>query len=307
VSGGITYVVYAPGFDENSGGTIFMHELVNALNRRGERARLWPMAPIYPQRRRQRLLNLIRPPAYRLSPDLDTPRATRADLAAPDCVVVYPELVPGNPLQARNVVRWLLYTPGVMHPYAFGPDEMFFCVDGMFDLPEVTGGAPELFLYKINPAYRDEGRPGRHGACYMLRKGKDKPRIPQTDGAELLDGRSHAEIAEAFNRCEVFYSYDEATMYSQYAALCGCLSVVVPGAYADRAQWVANYQIARHGIAYGLDPAELDHARATRHRVIELLRAKEAEGLETVARFVALTRARFAAGEGLSPERRPPT
>jgi hypothetical protein len=294
VSPDLTYVVYAPEFDENSGGTIFMHELVNALNRMGRRALLWPMAPIYPQPRRRRLMNLIRPPRYRRSPALDTPLATRTDLAAPGCVVVYPELVRGNPLGADNVVRWLLYTPGVMHPYEFGPDEMFFCVDGMFDLPEVTGGAPELFLYKINPVYRDHGRGDRRGACYMLRKGKDKPRLPQTEGAELLDGLSHEQIADAFNRCEAFYSYDEATMYSQYAALCGCLSVVIPGAYPSREQWAANYEIARYGIAYGLDAAELEHARTTRHLVLGLLRDKERAGLETVERFVELTRARFA-------------
>jgi hypothetical protein len=207
-----------------------------------------------------------------------------------ETVVVYPELQRGNPLRARNVVRWLLYHDAG-RAYEFGPDEMFFRVDKNFDHPAISGGAPDLFLYEIHPAYRDHGRTDRTGACYMLRKGKGKPRIPETEGAELLDGKSHEEIAEAFNRCEVFYSYDEATMYSQYAALCGCLSIVIPGDYPSRDAWVEGYEIARYGIAYGLD--DVEHARSTMHLVRPLLERREQEGLETVRAFVALTRERF--------------
>ena len=89
-----------------------------------------------------------------------------------------------------------------------------------------------------------------------------KPRIAETRGAIPIDGLSHEEIADIFNRCSVFYSYDEATFYSQYAAICGCLSVVVPGLYSSREEWVASHPIARYGVAYGLD--DLDHARRVR-------------------------------------------
>lgn len=290
----LDYVVYAPSWDPDNGGGMFMHELVHALNRRGARAGLWPMADMRTGLRlkvRLAVERMIgRGPAYKVNPSLDTPVARRSDLGR-HTIAVYPEITLGNPLKRRNVVRWLLYTPGVVHPYAFGKDDLFFCVDRMFDLPEVTGGAPELFFYRINPAYRDEGRPDRSGTCFMVRKGFDKPRIPQTEGALQIDGLPHEEIAKIFNRCEVFYSYDEATFYSQFAAICGCLSVVVPGRYRTREEWTANYQIARHGIAYGLD--DLEHARATRHLVLDLLREREQAGEATVDRFIDLTRARF--------------
>jgi hypothetical protein len=276
----------------------------------GEQAVLTPMDGLWfrsPKERRKielkgkikRLIGWQRPapPDFRVNPLLETPVEYNPRIDS-DTVVVYPEIIPGNPLGARHVVRWLLYhEPG--GNYVFGRDEMFFRVDKNFDHPGVTNGAPDLFLYEIHPAYRNEGRSDRKGACYIVRKGRDKPRIPETENALLLDGKSHEEIASAFNRCEVFYSYDEATMYSKYAAICGCLSIVIPGNYASREEWVEGYAIARYGIAYGLD--DVEHARNTMHLVRPLLEQREREGLDTVRNFVRLTRARFGAA---TPNRR---
>ena len=82
-------------------------------------------------------------------------------------------------------------------------------------------------------------------------------------------------------------------MYSQFAVICGCESVVIPGEHANRADWGRENELGKFGIAYGLEQSELDHARATRDQLIELLRAKEETGLETVRQFVDLTRKRF--------------
>jgi hypothetical protein len=291
------YLVVAPSYKPESGGRIFLHELVHALNTLGAGAALWPI--MRPPRKDlaararavwRRPSRLWREPTFTLAPDRDTPVAPHSALR-PDSIVVYPEIVLGNPLGARNVVRWLLYRPGLRSPYRFGADEMFFRVGEISDLPHVTGGAPDLFLWRINPVYRNEGSVERKGACFLVRKGADKPRIAETEGAIPIDGLSHEEIAAIFNRCEIFYSYDEASFYSQYAALCGCLSVVVPGLYPSRDEWVWHHPPARYGIAYGLD--DLEHARATRHLVIELLRSLEAAGVDTVRRFVTLTETRF--------------
>jgi hypothetical protein len=297
MAGRPNYIVHAPGYDPDSGGSIFLHELVNALNQLGESAFLWPMNWTRPETMAERVRAVLRRPSllwrlpsFRTNPALNTPVARNRDLR-PDSIVVYPEVTLGNPLGARNVVRWLLYRPGLKDPYRFGPDEMFFRAGEMSDLPELTGGAPELFLWRINPAYRNLANPDRGGACYAVRKGAGKPRIAETRGAIPIDGLSHEEIADIFNRCSVFYSYDEATFYSQYAAICGCLSVVVPGLYSSREEWVASHPIARYGVAYGLD--DLDHARQTQDQVLGLLQAKQDSGMASVRAFVTATMARF--------------
>lgn len=293
-SGKRNYIIYTWPWSEDKGGVMFMHQLAHELNEQGETALLWRIGPIIPLGLRGRLRWLRTRGPMLTHPALNTPLARRRDLTA-DSIVIYPELVPGNPLKAKNVVRWLLYKPGLRHPYDFGPDEMFFRVSEMFDLPEVTGGAPDLNLYSIHPAYRNESRPGRKGTCYMVRKGDAKPRIPDTETAEAIciDGMSHEQINEVFNRCDRFYSYDEATMFSLFAALCGCQSIVVPGLYDSHDEWVQNNSVFRYGVAYGTAPAELAHADATRDLLLEDLRAREAEGSETVRRFVELTKKRF--------------
>lgn len=287
------YVIYAPDFDPDSGGSIFLHQLAHALTALGEDAALWPWGWLPSAPFRERLRRTLRKPRLawqrpemklRQDPTLRTRIAAPSDLG-PATVAVYPEVTLGNPLGVKNVARWLLYRPGLKDPYSFGEGEIYFRAGEMSDLPQLTGGAQDLFLWRRNPIYRNEGRSGRRGVCYAVRKGHKKPRIPETEGAICIDGLSHEETAAIFNRCETFFSYDEATFYSQYAAICGCDSIVVPGYFANRAEWIASHPIARFGVAYGLN--DIFHARATRDQVIGELEARERAGLETVKAFVA--------------------
>ncbi|WP_299721951.1 hypothetical protein [uncultured Tateyamaria sp.] len=293
------YLIFAPSFDPDSGGAIFLHQLAHVLDSLGEDVRLWPWTmeklstPAWLKKLSRKPSALWKTPKFDLNPELNTRIARSGDLR-PDSIVVYPEVTLGNPLGARNVVRWLLYRPGLKDPYAFTENEMFFRAGEMSDLPDLTGGAPDLYVWNRNPMYRNEQRADRAGACYMVRKGHDKPRIPETENAICIDGMSHAEVAEVFNRCDVFYSYDEATMYSQFAAICGCLSVIVPGLYASRDDWVAAHPMGRYGVAYGLD--DLDHARATQSQVGDMLDEKERDSRQTVEAFVARTQSAFGGG-----------
>ncbi|MWV29458.1 hypothetical protein [Aurantiacibacter rhizosphaerae] len=291
------YLVHAPAWDANSGGSIFLHNLVHVLRGLGEDAKIWPWYRDPERGLVHRLRSLQRKPSLLLgygrkflNPELDTPLANFDDFRD-DSIVIYPEIRLGNPMGARNVVRWLLYRPGLEHPYKFTHNEMFFRAGEMSDIPEITGGASELFVWQRNPAYRNEKRNNRNGACFLVRKGHEKPRIPETAKAIQIDGKNHQEVAEIFNSCETFYSYDEASFYSQYAAICGCTSVVVPGLFPDRHAWSERHPIGRYGIAYGLD--DVEHARATRPLVESLLAEKEAEGVESVRAFVAATQDRL--------------
>jgi hypothetical protein len=286
-----TYVVYAPRYRDTSGGIIFLHRLADELVRLGERAAVWPMG----WKPRPYLLDVclrqVRRHRFRMMPGTSARLASSSDLQR-NAIVVYSGTAAGNPLKAERVVRWLMYPPSLKgKPETYGSGDLFFKASDFSDDVALTGGAQLLHLFSVNPAYTDLGNKARHGTCYMLRKQKSKLLLHDPDHDVCLDGLDHDTIAAAFNRCERFICYDEATMYAQFAALCGCLPIVVPGIYRDRAAWSADRPIARYGVAFGLDDTE--HAIKTRHILAEDLRNIELEGRATVRDFVARTKSAF--------------
>ncbi len=295
-----TYLAYAPEFDINNGGSIFVHRLVHELRALGEQAYIYPMPEEEPTGRRAMLRHWLdrlfgrgkssRKP-FNTGKDFDTPLYTGATLPE-NAIVIYTEYTAGNPLGAANVARWLLYKPGYLgRPKTFAKDELFFKGSDFSDDPSISGGAQLLQLFWTNPCYRDLGYPNRSGSCYMMRKRENEGVEHSIEGSVNVDGLSHEDLAEVFNRCETFYCYDDATMYSQYAALCGCDSVVIPWHYPSRKEWAAARPIGTYGVAYGLD--DLEHARRTRPLLAANLQQLEEDGLSTVRSFVSVTKARF--------------
>jgi spore coat polysaccharide biosynthesis predicted glycosyltransferase SpsG len=119
----------------------------------------------------------------------------------------------------------------------------------------------------------------------MVRKGNNKKRIPQTSNAILLDNKSHKEIASIMNQCEYFVSYDTETLYSQYAVLCGCKSIVVPNESVPKEQWQPKKEF-RYGIAYGWNEKEIKEAEKTKHLVYNVLKNEEEKSNKSVDFFI---------------------
>ena len=293
------YIIVTPDYDDTSGGRIALHKLCHELNQLGATAVIWPDRWVQRKKAYSRLkqfrLNLkdaIHGVPFYCHPQLNTPLAKLWGVGARD-IVVYPEVVAGNPLGSRNVVRWLLHRPGFHTGIVdYNDGDLFFKFADFADDPTVTGGnAERLFVFSVNEVYRNQGLAERKGACYLVRKGGDIEIGSSLAGATKIDGLSHSEVATIFNRCEVFYSFDDASMYSCYAAICGCTSVVLPKHYASRQDWVAKNPALQFGVAYGED--DIAHARATQKLVLGHLNSLENESLESVKRFIEITQDRF--------------
>jgi hypothetical protein len=295
------FLIFAPGFDANVGGVVCLHRLCHELNQiELASAALVPYKATFEITRR----NFIKPLArsaksslkasftrYSTHPDFDTPVMTSPGrgIRLDDYVVVYPEVVNGNPLGARNVVRWLLYPPGgITGKIKYGPGELyvpFSSAIGRFELPGSTTLTDQLKIvhypldiYSPTP----DGTP-KSGTAYAVRKGSAKPLVHHPDDAVCIDGLSHEEIAVILQRVRTFVSYDSYTAYSLFAAALGCESVVIPDDGVSLEMWYPDPE-DRYGISYGWE--QLDHARATRHLVRERMLAEQGRNPERARRFV---------------------
>ncbi|AHI30137.1 hypothetical protein AU14_12725 [Marinobacter similis] len=208
-------------------------------------------------------------------------------------IVIYPEITAGNPLGAKFVVRWLLNKPGVINGNKdFGNKEIFFFYDSIFndwDLNPNEGH--HLIVSELkSDIYRINNESGRAGQCYMIRKGRDRALDYHEPGAINVDGMTHEELSIIFNECKYFICYDLYTMYSRYAAMCGCIPIVVPQTGVSLEEWYPDVE-NRYGIAYGWD--NVSWAVESREKLLETLAEKRIVELESVDRFVLTTERYF--------------
>ena len=293
------FVIYAPHYNVNSGGVQVLYELARVLTQRGSSVSIWIQdRPILSRdyfdlinwsvlrllsrwfqyvRKRSRLPHGLR---HTQSIDVDKD------------IVVYPERITNNPLGCKNVIRWILYSPEPRtRGQVFCPTDLFFVWADVYVNKFVPSPSPKLSfpLLQIDK-YKDEGRSRRSGSLVLYRKGATRQRIHHPEDATEIDGKSHEELCELFNRCERLYSYDLYTAYLTYAALCGCDPIVIPLDGVSEEQWLPNIR-DRYGLAYG--EHRLNFARETRSLLISRVKQQRLETEQEVEQFLQKVSERF--------------
>jgi len=314
-------IIWAPPFDEKDGGAIVLHKLCDTINDIGGQAYIWPsqipalsldrpltslwramlyvlrrMCSLFPALGELRFLRsspLSRLFTYRFvqHEEFNTPIASYRELFG--AIVVYPEIVSGNPLGVKRVVRWLLHKPRFhTGKKEYGPDDLFFYFQKAFDDPSLNKDPENLLriVWVRDDIYRQWNFSKRTGNCFLIKKGEARPIKHDLADGIVIDDLSHEECAQAFNQCKYFISYDLYSMYSIYAALCGCISVVVPEDGMTKTDWRPEPQ-RRYGIAYGED--DLESARETRDLLIRDFEKSKKQNIETVRKFIQKTQTRF--------------
>lgn len=295
------FYIYAPSYNENSGGCIALHKLTHIINTETEHeAFLVPrtLEKINFYNLKMILSNLIvywkickDRWNYTTNPDFKTPVVRSIPSINRDSsVCIYPEITFGNPLQARNVVRWFLHQPGhFTKEICFGVGELYFKFNSAIKDFQLHGSKLSLnelkvIHYPLETYNTDNTESTRKGTCYIMRKGKHKKRVHSSD-AICLDGRSHSEIASIFKRCERFISYDDYTAYSLFAVLCGCKSIVVPDERVSVTEWYPDEK-DRYGIAYGLSEEQNNWAESTKDKVRKFVEREHSRSVDLVLAFV---------------------
>jgi hypothetical protein len=205
-------------------------------------------------------------------------------------VVIYCEGTRGNPLNAKNVVRWMLSELGKNVPYndvhTWGKNELvyYFNSENKFDAyPEKKDIIyKQLSIVYINPSIKQTYFGPRAGICYAIRKinwHKNPVKFYEFNEPmfEIPDKFEHSEVVEHFNRHKIFISYDPCTFLTMMAAMCGCISVVYPRDNLTKLDWINSGAAAKYikakgldnlyGIAYGME--DIQYAIDTIHLVKE--------------------------------------
>jgi hypothetical protein len=287
------FIIFTHSYDDDSGGLVVLHQLCDRLNKLRYEAYLWPFykPPLdftNPFKAVYLFFRYFRKNlkyGFKKNPKLNTPTASYEDLQ--DSVIVYPEVIVGNPLQAQKVVRWLLHKPGFCNggKIDFGAEDLFFYYDKAFD-DNRYNKFPENHLHIVSQrsdVYKVVNQDKREGTCYLLRKGKKREIVHELNDSILVDGLSHEATAHVFNQMEYCISYDTYTMYNIYAAMCGCIPIIIPEEGVSKEQW-QPVEEGRYGMAYGFD--DIEYAKQTRPLLLNYLKKQEYESDESVNRFV---------------------
>lgn len=252
------FYVVTPNYTHASAGVKAMHLLCHWLNRTGERAYIL---------------------AYGGSdtvvhPDWLTPLLTPALVEAHGAqgltpIVIYPEIIPGNPLNAACVLRHVLNYPGLLGgDKVYAPDELVFAHTKRL-ADAVSPTTPVLHMPLVDRSIFHPGKPRlRRGSAFYAYKykgihqqtvfGLPPGSIEITKGQ--TDSQSPHQIAEILRSVEVFYTFEDTSM-SIEALLCGCPAVLMPNPYLKRS--LGDIEYGDNGFAYSNAPEDIERARDT--------------------------------------------
>jgi len=310
------FVIVTPPYEPNGGGATALYYLCYLLNKQGHEAKVFllfgdkPIGILFFLRqfryymcrvgvsildrftRKANLLNAEKWARYRVSPFSNPTKVI--PYVKDTTIVIYPEIVNGNPLKAFNVVRWLLYKPGGhTGKINYGEKDLFFCYQKVFNDTNLNPDEKTLSItYIKKDIYKQTNFGLRQGRCYIVRKGRGRKDLPNFFDGPIIDSLTDEKIAKIFNQCEYCISYDQYTMYSWYATMCGCISVVMPLPGVEKEEWQPK-QENRYATAYGLDPEEVQYAQKTKVDLNKYLQKLEMENNEQVKNFVSLCSKHF--------------
>lgn len=267
---GVKYLVCSFDYAHASAGPKTLHRFCHELNEAGQEA--YVSHPV-------------------TNPDWNTPyRPAPLD---GNWIVVYPEVVRGNPWNAPHVARWLLNSPGRLGgDTTFDPNEVVFVFAEMFNDLRLP---PERLLHLPTveiDIYNDRGL-ARSGALFYIGKGRQTRDLP---GAVEITPELRADrpkLADALNRAAVLYTFDDATGMTGLARLCGCPVVIIPSnGHHSMAQYALEGTTA--GIGWDALPAPFDSAEIRAEQIV----LREAFQRQ-LAEFIRTTQAAARAGRRL--------
>lgn len=241
------FTVAVPAYTPRSGGHWYCHFLAHTLNEIGHTA----------------TIHLYEPP-FRINYDWNTPVGYD-----PESIVIYPEGVRNDPLNAKRKVRYLLTRENMFtkDPLQWSPTDFPLSFSKAFRSDCDVLFRPNSNLEIFNNTEQTRlfnafyvGKGSRFGTCNVL-----------PDCVEIMRDypSTQEELAKVLNKTRIFFSYDEVSATNVDAALCGAM----PYFMTKHFEWVQENELGKHWI-YSLDPEEValakENIRTLRPRIMQM-------------------------------------
>lgn len=195
------FIIYAPPFDPASGGSQALYELNKDLNKIGYKSQIMSWDKIHPYNQ--------------------------------DSIVIYPEIIPNNPINASKVVRYFLHRDGFIFgkPVNIGPNDFILTWSEQY----IKNYHARLYKYVIPEYFNDKNtKPTleRLLDCTYVGKGSgwtDQPCriLPNTIHIGSNGYLPRKSLSELFKITRIIYNYDALSMLNVEAVLCGALVTVL--------------------------------------------------------------------------------
>lgn len=267
------WIVVTPKWTHRSAGITLLHRLARTLEVTGRDVRIAFIDSNDPKC--QDIVALR--PGSGVNPYWNTRPALNSQIHDPgDAIVVYPDVITGNPLGARHVVRYLCNRPGYCNgtPVTFGATDFVAAYSRT-----ISQSAHILTAAYIRDCFLGERAPhaGRDMDATYIGKGYLYGPVAPVDGT-LFIGREwpidQEQVAMVLRKVRRFYTWDSFSLLNAEAVLCGCLPVVMRYEPWERRDLEQIEIGALPHIAQGepdMDAGTFEEAReAMRSRVIEI-------------------------------------
>ena len=181
-----------------------------------------------------------------------------------DSIVIYPEVIPDNPLNAKKVVRYVMnYPEKNMHPMRAGKGDFILCFFEEYFPNRCQYELPIIFFPEIIKDYKN-GIPfsQRSSDATYIGKGVKLPGahfLPGTLAIDRDNPKTKNELYNALSKTRYFFSWDPISTLNIEALYCGALPVLLRlKPYFDELPTIRALGPLPHGILVSNRNSEID-------------------------------------------------